>query len=46
MLHLYNAPADNPRYVAAVLIEGGGSGGSVASPLVGQMLSYLLEHDK
>ncbi|MDR0653288.1 MAG: penicillin-binding protein 2 [Synergistaceae bacterium] len=40
------APADNPRYVAAVLIEGGGSGGSVAGPLVGQMLSYLLEHDK
>jgi penicillin-binding protein 2 len=40
------APADNPRYVAAALVEGGGSGGSVASPLVAQMLSYLLEHGK
>jgi penicillin-binding protein 2 len=40
------APADNPRYVAAALIEGGGSGSSVASPVVAQMLSYLLKHDK
>ncbi|MDR3165303.1 MAG: penicillin-binding protein 2 [Synergistaceae bacterium] len=40
------APADNPKYVAAALVEGGGSGSSVASPVVAQMLSYLLEHDK
>jgi penicillin-binding protein 2 len=40
------APAGNPRYVAAALIEGGGSGSSVAGPVVAQMLSYLLEHDK
>jgi penicillin-binding protein 2 len=40
------APADSPRYVVAALIEGGGSGGSAAGPLVGQMLAYLLEHDK
>ncbi|MDR1133584.1 MAG: penicillin-binding protein 2 [Synergistaceae bacterium] len=40
------APAANPKYVVAALVEGGGSGGSVAGPLVGRMLSYLLEHDK
>jgi penicillin-binding protein 2 len=40
------APADSPKYVAAVLIEGGGSGGSVAGPVAAQMLAYLLEHDK
>ncbi|MDR0764521.1 MAG: penicillin-binding protein 2 [Synergistaceae bacterium] len=40
------APADNPRYVAAALVEGGGSGGSVAGPLAARILSYLLEHDK
>jgi penicillin-binding protein 2 len=40
------APADNPKYVAAALVVGGGSGGSVAGPMVGRMLSYLLEHDK
>ncbi|MDR3254833.1 MAG: penicillin-binding protein 2 [Synergistaceae bacterium] len=39
------APADKPRYVAAALIEGGGSGSSVAGPLVAQMLAYLLEHE-
>ncbi|MDR3353445.1 MAG: penicillin-binding protein 2 [Synergistaceae bacterium] len=39
------APASNPRYVAAVLVEGGGSGSSTAGPLAAQMLSYLLEHD-
>ncbi|MDR1915891.1 MAG: penicillin-binding protein 2 [Synergistaceae bacterium] len=40
------APADNPKYVAAVLVEGGGSGASVGSPLVAQMLAYLLGHNK
>jgi penicillin-binding protein 2 len=40
------APADKPRYVAAALIEGGGSGSSVAGPLVAQMLAYLVEHEK
>ncbi|MDR1472728.1 MAG: penicillin-binding protein 2 [Synergistaceae bacterium] len=40
------APADAPKYVAAVLVEGGGSGSSVGGPLVGQMLSYLLEYNK
>jgi penicillin-binding protein 2 len=40
------APADKPRYVAAVLIEGGGSGSSVAGPLAARMLAYLLQHDQ
>ncbi|MDR0648245.1 MAG: penicillin-binding protein 2 [Synergistaceae bacterium] len=40
------APANDPKYVAAVLVEGGGSGSSVAGPLVGQMLAYLVEHEK
>ncbi|MDR3322364.1 MAG: penicillin-binding protein 2 [Synergistaceae bacterium] len=40
------APADGPKYVAAALIEGGGSGSSVAGPLVAQMLAYLLEREK
>jgi penicillin-binding protein 2 len=39
------APADNPKYVAVALIEGGGSGSSVAAPLIAQMLSYLLRND-
>jgi penicillin-binding protein 2 len=36
------APMDNPKYVAAVMLEAGLHGGSVASPMVGEMLSYLL----
>jgi penicillin-binding protein 2 len=40
------APAGDPKYVVAVLVEGGGSGSSVAGPLVGQMLAYLVEHEK
>ncbi|MDR3280713.1 MAG: penicillin-binding protein 2 [Synergistaceae bacterium] len=38
------APANKPKYVAVALIEGGGSGSSVAGPLVAQMLAYLLQH--
>ncbi|MDR1514461.1 MAG: penicillin-binding protein 2 [Synergistaceae bacterium] len=40
------APADDPEYVVAVLVEAGGSGSSVAGPLAGQMLAYLVEHGK
>ena len=36
------APSDNPRYVAVALVEGGGHGSSVAAPLVGQILAYLV----
>ncbi|MDR1482447.1 MAG: penicillin-binding protein 2 [Synergistaceae bacterium] len=39
------APASNPRYVTAVIVEGGGSGASTAGPLVARMLAYLLEHN-
>jgi penicillin-binding protein 2 len=35
------APADDPEYVAIVLVEGGGKGSSTAGPLVGRMLAYL-----
>jgi len=40
------APANKPKYVAVALIENSGSGSSVAGPVVGQMLAYLLQHDK
>lgn len=36
------APADNPKYVAVVFLEAGLHGGSVAAPMVGEILSYLL----
>jgi len=36
------APSDKPRYVAVALVEGGGHGSSVAAPLVGQILAYLV----
>jgi len=36
------APMDNPKYVAVALIEAGLHGSSVASPMVGEILSYLL----
>lgn len=36
------APMDDPKYVAVALIEGGLHGSSVASPMVGEILSYLL----
>ncbi|MDR1020381.1 MAG: penicillin-binding protein 2 [Synergistaceae bacterium] len=40
------APANDPKYVVTVLVEGGGAGSSVAGPLVGQMLAYLVEHER
>ncbi len=36
------APMDDPKYVAVAIIEGGLHGSSVASPMVGEILSYLL----
>ena len=36
------APAENPRYAVAVVIEQGGHGGSVAGPAARQMLAALL----
>lgn len=36
------APAKDPKYVAVAMIEAGLHGGSIASPMVGEILSYLL----
>ncbi|MBQ7219835.1 MAG: penicillin-binding protein 2 [Synergistaceae bacterium] len=38
------APADNPKYVAVAVVENGKHGSSVAAPMVGEMLAYLLTH--
>jgi cell division protein FtsI/penicillin-binding protein 2 len=35
-------PVFNPRYVVAIVVERGGSGGAIAAPIVRQMLQYLL----
>lgn len=39
------APAENPRYAAVAVIEHGGSGSGVASPIVGELLWKALELD-
>ncbi|MGH8935178.1 MAG: penicillin-binding protein 2 [Acidimicrobiia bacterium] len=36
------APLDDPRWVVAVVIEEGGSGGRVAAPVVRRVLQYLM----
>ncbi len=36
------APLDDPRYVVAVVVERGGSGGRVAAPIARQVLQFLL----
>ena len=38
------APADDPKYVAVVVIEAGKYGSSVASPIVGELLAHILSH--
>ena len=38
------APAENPKYVAVAVVEGGKHGSSVAAPLVGELLAHLLSH--
>ncbi|MBQ2615343.1 MAG: penicillin-binding protein 2, partial [Synergistaceae bacterium] len=38
------APAEDPKYVAVAVIEGGKHGSSVAGPMVGEMLAHLLSH--
>lgn len=38
------APADDPKYVAVAVVEGGKHGASVAAPMVGEMLAHLLSH--
>lgn len=39
------SPVDKPKYVVCCLVEEGGGGSSVAGPLVGQMLAYLVNRD-
>ncbi len=38
------APAENPLYVAVVVIEAGKHGGSIASPMAGEILAHILSH--
>jgi len=40
------APVGHPRFVAVALVEGGGHGGAVAAPLVGELLSYLCREEE
>ncbi|OPZ58516.1 MAG: Penicillin binding protein transpeptidase domain protein [Synergistetes bacterium ADurb.Bin520] len=40
------APVGRPRFVAVALVEGGGHGGAVAAPLVGELLSYLCREEE
>lgn len=39
------APLDDPRYVVAVLIEEGGSGGGIAAPVARQILQVLMGNE-
>jgi penicillin-binding protein 2 len=39
------APADNPRYAVAAIVEHGGSGSRAASPVVRDIMTALLERD-
>ncbi|HPI97774.1 MAG TPA: penicillin-binding protein 2 [Synergistales bacterium] len=38
------APADVPRFAAVVMVEAGEHGSTVAAPIVGEILAYLLQH--
>ncbi len=40
------APADHPEIAVAVVVENGGSGGSVAAPIGGKVLEEYLMHDR
>jgi penicillin-binding protein 2 len=40
------APLDDPRYVVAVLIDEGGSGGQVAAPVARNILQYLAGNEQ
>ncbi|MGB8361684.1 MAG: penicillin-binding transpeptidase domain-containing protein [Acidimicrobiia bacterium] len=39
------APIDNPKYIVAVVIEEGGSGGAIAAPVARHILQYLMGND-
>jgi penicillin-binding protein 2 len=40
------APLDAPRYVVAVLIDEGGSGGQVAAPVARNIMQYLMGNEQ
>lgn len=39
------APIDNPRYIVAVVIEEGGSGGAIAAPVARHILQYVMGNE-
>jgi len=38
------APLDRPRYVVVILVEAGEHGSTVAAPIAGELLAYLIDH--
>ena len=40
------APAESPRVVVTVIVEGGGSGSGSAAPIARRVLELLLEHSR
>ncbi len=40
------APAKDPRYAVVFFVEAGESGGSVAAPMAGELLSYLVNQER
>ncbi|MET0696564.1 MAG: penicillin-binding transpeptidase domain-containing protein [Acidimicrobiia bacterium] len=40
------APLDNPKYVVAILIDEGGSGGQVAAPVARNIMQYLTGNEQ
>ena len=39
------APAEKPEIAIAVIVENGGSGGSVAAPIAGKIINYYLKRE-
>jgi penicillin-binding protein 2 len=38
------APADKPEIAVAVIVENGGSGGSVAAPIAGKIIEHYMKN--
>lgn len=39
------APVENPRYSVVAIVEAGEHGSTVAAPIVGELLAYLVHHE-
>ena len=39
------APFDNPKYIASVIIENGGSGSAVAAPIAHKVLDFAYKNN-